>query len=160
MWGRVTASRQDHRSRGAGSLDSLFRCEISLFACVGNSFPTAWIHSGISARSASARAGIGEIPCIFPAYQGIAFRDEFASDSTHRHSVCSCRDDCAPGIAIRGIRADSQRAWRWWCEAPIARRLARTPARSPWVAMSRTARRPETGRSSGVRANFVQSRAI
>ncbi len=35
---------------------------------------------------------IKRIPCTFPAEQGFRHRDEFAIDSTHRHSVCGCRD--------------------------------------------------------------------
>ena len=33
----------------------------------------------------SARPESEEIPCIFPAYQGTAARDEFSPDSPHRH---------------------------------------------------------------------------
>jgi hypothetical protein len=84
---------------GAGSIDSLFcfwssvfASENSLFEFVGNSFPSDWICTGISADPASAMPKTGEFPCSFPDKQGIAARDEFAPDYPHRHSVCPSGD--------------------------------------------------------------------
>ena len=61
------------REWGAGSIDSLFPSwssllarKYSLFQSVGNSFPTDWICTGISAELALAMPEMGEIPCSFP----------------------------------------------------------------------------------------------
>jgi hypothetical protein len=54
----------------------------------------------------------GVFPCIFPANQGSAPRDEFATDCTLRHSVCWCRDfPRAPRSNPRNSR-DSAGFWR------------------------------------------------
>jgi hypothetical protein len=72
---------------GAGKPDSLFRFwdsllawRNSLFESVGNSFPTARSCEENLPIHGSAGPEIEEIPCTFPAYQGIALRDEFYSD--------------------------------------------------------------------------------
>jgi hypothetical protein len=52
----------------------------SLFRITGNSKLRLWKRWGISDLNRSRRPETEEIPCIFPAYQGSALRDEFAPD--------------------------------------------------------------------------------
>jgi hypothetical protein len=63
------------RSEGAGSCDSLFALSSSLFESVGNLFLDPRDVAAIPAIEGSASPGPGEIPCTFPADQGIASRD-------------------------------------------------------------------------------------
>ena len=95
------------RPSGAGSFDSLFRSEGSLFArnnslfmFAGNSIPTAWNDYGVPAARVSAGRESREFPCIFPANQGTDPGDEFAPDPPHRLSVC-LRGDFRPPPTFR-----------------------------------------------------------
>ena len=75
---------------------SLFALANSLFLVAGNSSLTPRSGSKISAHPPPGGPDFREIPCIFPAYQGIGRGDEFAPDCFHRQLV-GRRRDSAPG---------------------------------------------------------------
>ena len=65
----------------------------------------------LGAHSPPAGSAIDEIPCKYPVYQGIAFRDGFAADCVHSHTVPSLtksRPDSAEKPAIRGLFASTR----------------------------------------------------
>ena len=66
---------------------SLFALANSLFLVAGNSSLTPRSGSKISAHPPPGGPDFREIPCIFPAYQGIGRGDEFALDCPHRQLV-------------------------------------------------------------------------
>src|SRR6185312_12546823 len=62
----------------------------------------------LGAHSPPAGSAIDEIPCKYPVYQGIAFRDGFAADCVHSHPVPSRLNSdtkCVEKPAIRGLFA-------------------------------------------------------
>ena len=75
---------------------SLFAPANSLFLAAGNSSLIPRSGSKISAHPPPGGPDFREIPCIFPAYQGIGRGDEFALDCPHRQLVRRRRDS-APG---------------------------------------------------------------
>ena len=64
----------------------------SLFPITGNPSLPQRKRSTTSARAAPPAPRYGEFPCIFPAKQGFPSKDEFPSDSPHRHPGSGCRD--------------------------------------------------------------------
>ena len=81
----ATKLAEAERQWGAVTPNSLLARKYSVFECVGNSCPTLWIHSKFRAEAVSVKPEFGEVPCIFPGYEGITVRDEFALDSPLRH---------------------------------------------------------------------------
>jgi hypothetical protein len=64
----------------------------SLFPKSGNTPGGAPKSDPITEAASPGSPDFGVFPCIFPANQGFAPRDEFATDCTLRHSVCRCGD--------------------------------------------------------------------
>jgi hypothetical protein len=64
----------------------------SLFPKSGNTPGGAPKSDQITEAASPGSPDFGVFPCIFPANQGFAPRDEFATDCTLRHPVCCCRD--------------------------------------------------------------------
>ena len=84
----------------------------SLFPKAGNTPGGTPKSNPITEAASPGPPDFGVFPCIFPANQGSAPRDEFATDCTHRHSVCCCRD-YPPSSKIRsGNSRDSAGFWR------------------------------------------------
>jgi len=63
----ATKLAEAERQCGAGTPSSLLARKYSVFACVGNSCPTLWIHSEFRAETGSVKPEFGEVPCILPA---------------------------------------------------------------------------------------------
>ncbi len=108
--------------RGSAGLGDRLRSPESLL--VGPDFPVrepreyAAQGLGIAAQrrtSSVGKAEFAELPCIFPADQGLRRGDEFAPDSSHRQVVCSCRD-CAP--ASRNSPRSSRDSAGFWQGLP------------------------------------------
>jgi len=100
---------------------SLFALANSLFLVAGNSSLTQRSGSKTSAHPPPGGPDFREIPCIFPAYQGIGRGDEFALDCPHRHLVCG-RGDCRRASRVRPRMArDSAGLGRWALAHPNRR---------------------------------------
>ncbi len=84
----------------------------SLFPNSGNTPGAAPKSDPITEAASPGSPNFGVFPCIFPANQGFAPRDEFATDCTLRHLVC-CRGDFphASRYSPRNSR-DSAGFWR------------------------------------------------
>jgi len=83
----------------------------SLFPKSGNTPGRAPKSDQITEAASPGSPDFGVFPCIFPANQGFAPRDEFARDCPHRHSVCRCGDfPRALGHSLRNPR-DSAGSW-------------------------------------------------
>jgi hypothetical protein len=64
----------------------------SLFLKSGNTPGGAPKSDQITEAASPGSPDFGVFPCIFPANQGFASGDEFATDCPHRHLVSGCRD--------------------------------------------------------------------
>jgi hypothetical protein len=85
--------------------------ENSLFPKSGNTQVGAPKSDPITEAASLGPPEIGVFPCILPANQGSAPRDEFATDCTHRHLVCRCGDfPRALGHSLRNPR-DAAGSW-------------------------------------------------